>query len=143
MKLFDNFYLNSFFCCFLAENIGGISVITGVKKRSRILMRQHHIIPKLDPDGEESSDLEIPLSIKRTLERQYSDPTPQPNSTATVVSENRSNLLTVPTSHLIKQNSDSAIPLQSDCGESMNTKIDDFIAQTISQVVYRMTRRIF
>lgn len=119
---------------FSPENIGGISVITGLKKRSRILMRQHHIIPKLDPDGEESSDLEIPPGLKRPLERQYSDPTPQPNSTATVVSENRSNLLTVPTLHLIKQNSDSAIPMQSDVGESAGAKIDEFIAQTISQV---------
>lgn len=118
------------------ENIGGISVITGIKKRSRMLMRQQHIIPKLDPDGEESSDLEIPSSLKRPLERQYSDPTPQPNSNVTAVSENRSNLLTVPTLHLIKQNSDSALPMPGDGGESSSTKIDEFIAQTISPVSY-------
>lgn len=95
----------------ILENVGGISVITNIKKRFRLLTRQSHIA-KPDTDGDENSDIDLPPSPKRPLGRQYSDPTPQQNITSDL--SEKCNLLTVPTSHLTKQNSDSALPSQTE-----------------------------
>ncbi|XP_065217126.1 broad-complex core protein isoforms 1/2/3/4/5-like [Planococcus citri] len=104
------------------DNAGGTSVITGIiNKRYRLLTRQSHIT-KQDPDGDENSDIDLPPSPKRPLGRQYSDPTPQQNITSDLT--DKSGFLTVPTSHLTKQNSDSALPSKRESSDSFSLDED-------------------
>ncbi len=125
---------------FFLENAGGISVITGTKKRYR-LHRQQHIITKSDPDGEEDTcDIDIPTTVKRPLGRQYSDPTPRPSSSPHVApfTESKSNLLTIPNSHLIKQNSDSALPSPAENTDTVKSTTDELIQRSITQVILKI-----
>lgn len=118
----------------VSENVGSISVITGIKKRFRLLTRQSHIVSKQDLD-DENSDLDFPPSPKRPLGRQYSDPTPQQNITSDLTSfSEKSNLLVVPMSHLTKQNSDSALPSQRENKDPLALD-DDFKTTAILQQV--------
>lgn len=120
---------------FFSDGVGSTSVITaGIKKRFRLLTRQPNI-SKQDPDGDENSDIDLPPSPKRPLGRQYSDPTPQQNITSDLT--DKSAFLTVPTSHLMKQNSDSALPSKTDNTESFSLD-DDFKNSTILQQVTRV-----
>lgn len=89
----------------------------------------------MDQDLDEGSDVDFPTSSKRSLVRQYSDPTSQQTLSSISVSicESKSNQLTVPNAQLIKQISDSELPLQSDHRELLTTK-EDLYKQTIVNV---------
>lgn len=107
------------------ENTTGISVITGIKRRSRLLIRQPHFV-KSEFDFDKNNDSEVRKAVKRPLGRQYSDPTPQqnPSSSATTMSEEKPNFLTVPSSYLQKQNSDSALPCQPENSDPLALQTD-------------------
>lgn len=109
----------------LLENTTGISVITGIKRRSRLLIRQPHFV-KSEFDFDKNNDSEVRKAVKRPLGRQYSDPTPQqnPSSSATTMSEEKPNFLTVPSSYLQKQNSDSALPCQPENSDPLALQTD-------------------
>lgn len=81
------------------------------------MIRQGNVIKPVDPDNDNGENYDQQNENRRTLIRQYSDPTPQQNQSepdsleSSATSAKKSKYLSVTNSHLQKQNSDSALTL--------------------------------
>ena len=106
------------------------------------MIRQGNVVKPVDIDIDNDENDAESSDSKRSLIRQYSDPTPQQNQIASDplqssgTSANKSKYLSVTNSHLQKQNSDSALTVPREGQPS--TLLTDLINDPIKSQVKKL-----